>query len=158
MLVGPSGTGKSHFAEAICHAAVDVDLRVSWFTLESPTTTISRSKVDASTARVVARICFSELIVVDDIGLLPAGEDEAEALYRLVDAANEKRSLILTSNLHPGRFDTIFPKGLATAAVDRLLHHAHVVVTEGQSKRLSDALEGKGVRPLAPTNAAGGDD
>jgi DNA replication protein DnaC len=158
VLVGPSGTGKSHFAEAICHAAVDVDLRVSWFTLESPTTTISRSKVDASTARVVARICFSELIVVDDIGLLPAGEDEAEALYRLVDAAYEKRSLILTSNLHPGRFDTIFPKGLATAAVDRLLHHAHVVVTEGQSKRLSDALEGKGVRPLAPTNAAGGDD
>ena len=76
----------------------------------------------------------------------------------LVDAAYEKRSLILTSNLHPGRFDTIFPKGLATAAVDRLLHHAHVVVTEGQSKRLSDALEGKGVRPLAPTNAAGGDD
>ena len=148
VLVGPSGTGKSHFAEAICHAAIDVDLRVSWFTLESLTATISRSKVDASTAKVVARICFSELIVVDDIGLLPAGEDEAEALYRLVDAAYEKRSLILTSNLHPGRFDTIFPKGLATAAVDRLLHHAHVVVTEGQSKRLSDALEGKGVRPL----------
>jgi len=47
------------------------------------------------------------------------------------------------------RFDTIFPKGLATAAVDRLLHHAHVVVTEGQSKRLTDALEGKGVTPLS---------
>jgi DNA replication protein DnaC len=45
--------------------------------------------------------------------------------------AYEKRSLILTSNLHPARFDTIFPKGLATAAVDRLLHHAHVIVTEG---------------------------
>ena len=61
-------------------------------------------------------------------------EDEAEALYRLVDAAYERRSLILTSNLHPGRIDTIFPKGLATAAVDRLLHHAHVVITEGRSK------------------------
>jgi hypothetical protein len=46
-------------------------------------------------------------VVVDDIGLLPAGADEAEALYRLVDAAYEKRSLILTSNLHPARFDTI---------------------------------------------------
>ena len=92
--------------------------------------------------------CYSELIVVDDIGLLPAGADEAEARYRLVDAAYEKRSLILTSNLHPGRFDTISPRGLATAAVDRLLHHAHVVVTEGQSKRLADALEGRGVTPL----------
>ena len=148
VLVGPTGTGKSHFAEAICHAAVDRDLRVSWFTLESLTATIARSKVDATTAKVVERIVRSELVVVDDIGLLPAGADEAEALYRLVDAAYEKRRLILTSNLHPARFDTIFPKGLATAAVDRLLHHAHVVVTEGQSHRLAEAVEGRGVRSL----------
>ena len=43
----------------------------------------------------------------------------------------ERRSLIVTSNLHPARFDSILPKGVATAAVDRLLHHAHVIVTEG---------------------------
>jgi DNA replication protein DnaC len=56
----------------------------------------------------------------------------------------------VTSNLHPARFDTIFPKGLATAAVDRLLHHAHVIVTEGQSHRLTEAIEGHGVQPLVP--------
>jgi DNA replication protein DnaC len=148
VLVGPSGTGKSHFAEAIAHAAIDRDLRVSWFTLESLTATIARSRIDASTGKVVERIVRSELVVVDDIGLLPAGADEAEALYRLVDAAYEKRSLILTSNLHPARFDSIFPKGLATAAVDRLLHHAHVIVTEGTSHRLTEAIEGRGVAPL----------
>ena len=147
-LVGPSGTGKSHFAEAIAHAAIDRDLRVSWFTLESLTATIARSRIDASTGKVVERIVRSELVVVD-IGLLPAGADEAEALYRLVDAAYEKRSLILTSNLHPARFDTIFPKGLATAAVDRLLHHAHVIITEGRSHRLTEAVEGRGVAPAA---------
>ncbi len=91
-----------------------------------------------------------ELIVVDDIGLLPAGADEAEALYRLVDATYERRSLILTSNLHPAQFDTIFPKGLATATVDRLLHRAHVIVTEGRSHRLAEALDGRGVQPLVP--------
>jgi DNA replication protein DnaC len=149
VLVGPSGTGKSHFAEAIAHAAIDHDLRVSWFSLETLTATVARSRIDATTGAVVARIVRSELIVVDDIGLLPAGADEAEALYRLVDAAYERRSLILTSNLHPARFDTIFPKGLATAAVDRLLHHAHVIVTEGRSHRLTEALDGRGVRPLA---------
>jgi len=151
VLVGPSGTGKSHFAEAIAHAAIDRDLRVSWFSLESLTATIARARIDASTAKVVERIVRSELVVVDDIGLLPVGADEAEALYRLVDAAYEKRSLIITSNLHPARFDTIFPKGLATAAVDRLLHHAHIIVTEGQSHRLTEAIAGHGVRPLVDT-------
>ncbi len=68
--------------------------------------------------------------------------------YRLVDAAYEKRSLIVTSNLHPSRFDTSFPKGLATAAVDRLLHHAHVIVTEGRSHRLNEAIEDRGITPL----------
>jgi DNA replication protein DnaC len=108
----------------------------------------ARSRIDASTGKVVERIVRSELVVVDDIGLLPAGADEAEALYRLGDAAYERRSLILASNLHPARFDSIFPKGLATAAVDRLLHHAHVIVTEGRSHRLTEALDGRGVTPL----------
>ncbi len=56
VLVGPSGTGKSHFAEAIAHAAIDRDLRVSWFSLETLTATIARSRIDASTGKVVERI------------------------------------------------------------------------------------------------------
>lgn len=81
-------------------------------------------------------------------GMLPAGQDAAEAFYRIVDAAYERRSVAVTSNIHPSRFDTIMPKTLATATVDRLLHHAHVIVTKGGSHRLADALAGKGVHPL----------
>jgi DNA replication protein DnaC len=88
------------------------------------------------------------LIVVDDIGMLPAGQAAAEALYRLVDAAYERRSVAVTSNRHPSGFDTIMPKTLATATVDRLLHHAHIVLTEGTSLRLAEATAGKGVIPL----------
>jgi IstB-like ATP binding protein len=77
-----SGTGKSHFVEALAHAAIDKDLRVAWFTLESLTTTITRAKIDGSVARTVTRICRCDLIVVDDIGMLPAGQDAAEAFYR----------------------------------------------------------------------------
>ena len=145
---GPVGDRQIALRRGDRPRRVDRDLRVSWFTLESLTATIARSRIYASTGKVVERIVRSELVVVDDIGLLPAGADEAEALYRLVDAAYEKRSLILTSNLHPARFDTIFPKGLATAAVDRLLHHAHVIVTEGRSHRLAEVLDGRGVAPL----------
>jgi DNA replication protein DnaC len=145
---GPSGTGKSHFVEALAHQAIEADLRVAWFTLETLTATIGRAKADGSTARTVARICRSDLIVVDDIGMLPAGQDAAEAFYRIVDAAYERRSIAVTSNIHPSGFDSIMPKTLATATVDRLLHHAHLVTTQGDSHRLQQALTGKGVKAL----------
>lgn len=148
-VAGPSGTGKSHFVEALAHAAIEADLRVAWFTLESLTATISRAKVDGTIARTVARVCRCDLIVVDDIGMLPAGQDAAEAFYRVVDAAYERRSVAVTSNIHPSGFDQIMPKTLATATVDRLLHHAHLVVTKGDSHRLAEALAGKGVMPLS---------
>ena len=59
--------------------------------------------------------------------MLPVAPDAAEALFRVVDAAYEKRSIALTSNIHPAGFDELMPKTLATATVDRLLHHAHVL-------------------------------
>jgi DNA replication protein DnaC len=148
VLAGPSGTGKSHFVEALSQAAIEKDLRVAWFTLETLTQTIAKAKVDGSVARTVARICRCDLIVVDDIGMLPAGQDAAEAFYRVIDAAYERRSVAVTSNIHPSGFDSIMPKTLATATVDRLLHHAHLVITKGDSHRLAEALTGKGVIPL----------
>jgi DNA replication protein DnaC len=80
--------------------------------------------------------------------MLPVGQDAAEAFYRIVDAAYERRSIAVTSNIHPSGFDTIMPKTLATATVDRLLHHAHLVTTQGDSHRLQQALAGKGVKAL----------
>lgn len=145
---GPSGTGKSHFVEALGHAAIDAGMKVLWFTLETLTATIGRAKADASIPRTVARLTRADLIVVDDIGMLPAGGEAAEAFYRIVDAAYERRSVAVTSNLHPSGFDTIMPKTIATATVDRLLHHAHVVLTEGSSHRLAEATAGKGVIAL----------
>ncbi len=148
-ICGPSGTGKSHFCEAIAHAVIDAGMRVSWFSLETLTATMARAKVDASINRVVTKICRAELIVIDDIGMLPAGQDAAEAFYRVIDAAYERRSVAVTSNIHPSGFDTIMPKSIATAAVDRLLHHAHLVATEGPSVRLEEALAGAGVMALS---------
>ena len=80
---------------------------------------------------------------------MPVAQDSAEGLYRLVDAAYEKRSIAISSNLHPAAFDQLMPKTLATATVDRLLHHAHVCQTSGESARLSQALAGRGVSPLS---------
>ncbi|MFJ4206713.1 ATP-binding protein [Streptomyces sviceus] len=101
MIAGPSGSGKSHFTESLAQAAIEKDLWVAWFTLETLAAAIGKSKVDGSTARTVARICRADLIVIDDISLLPVGEGAAEAFYRIIDAAYERRSIVVASNIHP---------------------------------------------------------
>ena len=73
--------------------------------------------------------------------------DAAEGLFRIIDAAYEKRSIALSSNLHPAGFDELMPKTLATATVDRLLHHAHVCQTSGDSVRLTKPSPGKESTP-----------
>ena len=133
VIAGPSGTGKSHLVEALAHAAIEKDRRVAWFTLETLTATIGRAKADGSVARTVTRICRADLIVVDDIGMLPAGQDAAEAFYRITDAAYEKRSVAVSSNLHPSGFDELMPKTLATATVDNRSTHGFPGLASGRA-------------------------
>ena len=148
MVCGPSVNWKSFFLEALGQHAVEQGLRVAWFTLEDLGLLLSRHRADDTVSKAIARILRADLVVVDDIGLLPVSHDAAEGLYRLVDAAYEKRSVAISSNLHPAGFDELMPKTLATATVDRLLHHAHVCQTSGDSVRLTQALAGRGVTPL----------
>ena len=100
-------------------------MTVAWFTIEDLGGLVRRHRVDDSVSKAFARITRTDLVIVDDIGLLPVSADAAEGFYRLVDAAYERKSLAVSSNLHPSGFDEIMPKTLATATVDRLLHHAH---------------------------------
>jgi DNA replication protein DnaC len=147
---GPSGTGKSHWVEALGHLAIDKGKKVAWHTLESLAQLVRRHRPDDSVGKAIGRLVRVDLIIVDDVGLLPVAADAAEALFRVVDAAYERRSIALTSNLHPAGFDELMPKTLATGTVDRLLHHAHVLITDGvESYRLAQATAGKGVVPLA---------
>ncbi len=148
VVCGPSGTGKTFLLEALGQHAVERGMRVAWFTLENLGVLLRRHRADDSVTKAIARVLRADLVVVDDIGLLPVSTDAAEGLYRLVDAAYEKRSVAVSSNLHPAAFDELMPKTLATATVDRLLHHAHLCQTTGDSVRLSQALAGNGVIPL----------
>lgn len=148
VVCGPAGTGKTFLLEALGQRAVEAGKHVAWFTLEGLGVLIRRHRADDSVTKAIGRILRADLVVVDDIGLLPVGQDAAEGLYRLVDAAYERRSVAVSSNLHPSGFDELMPKTLATATVDRLLHHAHLCQTSGESVRLSQALAGKGVAPL----------
>jgi DNA replication protein DnaC len=148
IVCGPSGTGKTFLLEALGQTAVEAGKRIAWFTLETLGVLVRRHRADDTVTRAIGRILRADLVVVDDIGLLPVSPDAAEGLYRLVDAAYEKRSIAISSNLHPAAFDELMPKTLATATVDRLLHHAHLCQTSGESVRLAQATTGAGVVPL----------
>ena len=149
VICGPSGTGKSHLVEALGHLAIDKGKTVAWHTLETLAQLLRRHRADDTVNKAIAKLIRSDLVVIDDVDLLPVSADSAEALFRVIDATYEKRSIAISSNIHPSGFDELMPKSLATATVDRLLHHAHVLITDGQdSYRLAQATAGKGVKPL----------
>ena len=149
VVCGPSGTGKSHFVEALGHLAIDNGKTVAWHTLETLAELLRRHRADDTVTKAIGKLIRADLLVIDDVGLLPVSPDAAEALFRVIDAAYEKRSLAISSNIHPSGFDELMPKTLATATVDRLLHHAHVLITDGtDSYRIAQATAGKGVKPL----------
>jgi DNA replication protein DnaC len=150
VICGPSGSGKSHFIEALGHQAIDQGKTVAWHTPETLAALVHRHRADDSVNRAINRLIRTDLILIDDVGLLPVSAEAAEAMFRVVDAAYERRSVAFSSNLHPAGFDELMPKTIATATVERLLHHAHVLITDGQdSYRLAQATAGKGVKPLS---------
>jgi DNA replication protein DnaC len=148
VVCGPSGTGKSHFCEALGQHAIETGHIVVWFSIEDLATLIRRHRIDDTITKAFTPILRADIVIIDDIGLLPITADAAEGLYRLIDACYEQRSVVVSSNLHPSGFDQLIDPSIASALVDRLMHHAHIVVTEGESIRLADATQGKGVIPL----------
>ena len=100
---GRPGTGKTFLLEALGQHAVEHGLKVAWFTLEDLGVLLRRHRADDTVTKAIARVLRADLVVVDDIGLLPVAQDAAEGLYRLVDAAYEKRSVAVSSQPAPRR-------------------------------------------------------
>jgi DNA replication protein DnaC len=99
VVCGPSGTGKTFLLEALGQQAVEAGLHVAWFSLEALGALVRRHRADDTVTKAIGKILRADLVCIDDIGLLAVGADAAEGLYRLVDAAYEKRSIALSSNL-----------------------------------------------------------
>jgi len=82
-----------------------------------------------------------DLIIIDELGFMPLHRDGAELLFNVVARAYERQSIIVTSNLQFGQWNTVLGDNrLAAALIDRLVHHAHILAFEGESYRLRRAL------------------
>jgi DNA replication protein DnaC len=151
-LVGPAGTGKSHLLVALGTAAVEAGKRVRYFTAPELIETLYRGLADNSVGRVIEQILRADLIMIDEVGFAPMDDTGAQLFFRLVAAAYEHRSLGIGSHWPFEEWGRFLPEHTtAVSLLDRLLHHASVVVTSGESFRMKEA-RAKGGRVSAKTS------
>jgi DNA replication protein DnaC len=136
-LLGPPGTGKSHLATALGVEAVRAGKRVYRATLAEIVELLSRAERDGRLPEKLRFFSRNSLLIVDEIGYLPITPGGANLFFQLVNHRYEKGAMILTSNRGFAEWGDVFGDPVvATALLDRLLHHAIVVHIEGASYRL----------------------
>jgi DNA replication protein DnaC len=141
VLLGPSGVGKTHLAVALGHRAVMAGIKTRFLTAADLMIQLAAAKAQGRLKEYFNRaIIGPKLLIVDELGYLPFGRDEANLFFNVVARRYEHGSMILTSNLPFTQWaDTLADDQTLTAAIlDRLLHHAHIVQISGDSYRLKD--------------------
>jgi DNA replication protein DnaC len=139
-LVGPAGTGKSHLLVALGTAAVQAGHKARYLTAADLAATLYRGLADNSVGRIIDTLLRNDLILIDEVGFAPLDDTGAQLLFRVVAAAYERRSLGIASHWPFDQWGRFLPEHTtAVSLLDRLLHHAHVVVTDGDSYRMRQA-------------------
>ena len=146
-LIGPAGTGKSHVLVALGVAAVAAGHKVRYFTAAELVETLYRGLADNSVGRVIENLLRNDLVIIDEVGFAPLDDTGAQLLFRFIAAAYERRALGIGSHWPFDQWGRFLPEHTtAVSLLDRLLHHAIVVVTEGQSFRMRQARTKTGGR------------
>ena len=140
VLVGSVGTGKTHIAIALGMACCQKDYRVRFTTAAELTNILVEAKSQDRLSRKLEQLARFDVIVIDELGYVPFDKQGADLLFGLITRVYERRSLIVTTNLPFARWSEVFLDATAAAAViDRIVHHATVLKTEGDSYRLRTA-------------------
>jgi DNA replication protein DnaC len=139
VVLGPPGVGKTHLAVALGVKAVEAGYSVLFHTLETLMTKLTRAQHENRLERALKQMTYPKLLILDELGYLPLSRQEASLFFRLVVRRYERGSLIVTSNKSFLDWGEVFnDQVLATAILDRLLHHSTTLNIKGESYRLKE--------------------
>lgn len=150
VLLGPSGVGKSHLALSYAYQTIQKGKKVRFTTAADLMLQLATAKKQERLESYIKRnVLGPKLLVIDEIGYLPFGREEANLFFNVIAKRYEHGSVIVTSNLPFSQWSTAFAddQTLTAALLDRLLHHAHIVQISGNSYR----LKGKKTAGIIPT-------
>lgn len=152
-MVGPAGTGKSHLLVAAGIAAVEAGYRVRYLAAADLVETLYRGLADNTVGKVIDGLLRNDVILIDELGFAPLDDTGTQLLFRFVSAAYERRSIGLASHWPFDQWGRFLPQpSTAASLLDRLLHHAVIVVTDGESFRMKEARSRSGLVPSQRNN------
>jgi len=157
IFVGPPGVGKSHLGTALAVKACMRGYSVLFSTVQHLASRVSAALADLSIDRVIAQFVEADLVLLDELGFTPLNKVVADHIFRIVSERYERGSIIVTSNKPFEQWGEMFADPiLATAVLDRLVHHAHIVPIIGDSYRTKEQRAKVITPPKAPAQKRAG--
>lgn len=142
VFIGPPGTGKTHLSISIGIKALQQGYKVIFTTVSDMMSALFESKADNSYAQKLKYYLSSDLLILDELGFRKLNEHIVDQFYEIISQRYEKGSLIITSNKTFDEWGNIFWDSiLASAILDRIVHHCHLVLIKGESFRMREQTE-----------------
>ena len=141
IMYGNPGTGKTHLATALGIEACRMDFKTGFFRTASLVNKLSEAKKANELGRLYNKLSKLNLLILDEWGYVPLDKEGSQLLFQIISDCYETRSVIITTNLEFSKWINIFyDKEMTAAMIDRLIHHSHLLLFEGESYRVKNSL------------------